>query len=117
MADEPKSTPESLKGCKSALNELYRNKQISEATYCKGVIDLAFRWAEIGGREEAFNLVNEVEQEYIDNVLRLQLHEDPEFAAHALVLAAYLDPLMPQDMGDEEVQIAMMLLDRPEAKA
>jgi hypothetical protein len=116
MADEEKSTPEALRGCKSALSDLLRTKKIGEETYCKGVIDLAYRWVEIGGREEAQSLIDEVEQDYIDNVLRFQLHEDPEFAAHALVVATYLDPLLPKS-DEDEVEMTLMLLERPEAKA
>lgn len=111
-----KSTPEPLAGCRSALRELYRHRQIDEATYFKGLVDLAFYWVELGDREQVVSLFSDVTPEYLDFALRSHIQEDPEFAAHALAVATYIDGNTPH-VEDDDVKIALMLLEKPVAKA
>lgn len=113
---DDKSTPESLAGCRLALRSLFLNRQIDEPTYFKGLIDLAFRWVELGDREQVVSLFSDVTPEYIDYALRSHIQEDAEFAAHALVVATYIDGNTP-NVEDDDVKIALMLLEKPVAKA
>jgi hypothetical protein len=115
MADE-KSTPDGLDMCHIALRTMLRDGQIQQETYFKGIVDLAFHWIELGERECALSLVHELSDDYVNHTLRCQIQEDPEFAAQALAVATYLDNGLP-NVDDEDVKIALMLLNRPEAKA
>ena len=115
MADE-KPNPEGLDYCHIALRTMLRDGEIQQETYFKGLVDLAFSWITLDERECALSLIHELSDDYVNHTLRCQIDEDPKFAAQALAVAVYLENGLPQ-VDKEDVEIALMLLHRPAAKA
>lgn len=109
-------TPEILDRFHLSLRDLLEKGDLHEHDYFKGIISLAVRWISIGREEDAVRLVGELTPEYVKHGMPLQMATDETFRVVAHTVAQTLDGYSP-DMDDDDVKLALMMLERPKAQA
>jgi hypothetical protein len=109
-------TPEILDQTHVALRKMLIGGQISEEVYARNAISLALRWVLLGRAEDASAMVCELTPKYVREDLAVQMVLDDDFRIVAHQVAAALAE-RPLDMDDDDVQLALLLLERPAAKA
>lgn len=115
-AQTTEDDPKTLDETHVALRNLYRNGQIEEQDYFKGIIGLAARWILLGRREDAISLVCELTPDYVRVGMPYQMSQDEDFRVVAHSIAEAVALILP-DMDEDDVQIALMLTEKPVAKA
>jgi len=113
----PSEDADSLDTAHIAVRTMFRKGEISEEAYFKVVVHLAYNWmVMLERKEDAKSLLCELTPDYVQYVLPRQMSEDSNFKREALALARAVSNGLP-DMDDDDVQMVLMLLDRPVAKA
>lgn len=99
-----------------ALRELRSAGQIGDHDYFKALTTLAARWVLLGRNEDAISLLCELPPDWVRVSLPWEMQEDPGFGELALSVAEVLSRTLP-DLDEDDVRLALMLVERPAAKA
>ena len=108
--------PAKLDEAHIALRELRLAGQINLHDYFKALTSLAARWVLLGRNEDAVSLLCELPPEWVRVSLPWEMHEDPAFREVAHSVADVLAKTLP-DVDEEDVRLALMLVEKPVAKA
>ncbi len=114
--DDQEDTPKVLDDTHVALRKMFSDEAITDEVYYKNVIALCMRWIALGRMEDAVGMVTELPAEYVRNVLPEQMRDDPAFRSVAIGVARRLAQ-NPLELDEDDVELALMLLERPKAKA
>ncbi len=113
---EQQDTPEILDQTHVALRQMWAGKQITEDVYHKNLVALAARWIMLGRIEDANAMVCELSPDYVAHTMPYQMQTDDSFRTIANGVSASLSAL-PLDMDQDDVELALLLLEKPTAKA
>ncbi len=114
-SDQP-DTPEILDQTHVALRQMLLGEHITLDIYCKNLVALASRWILLGRIEDASAMVCELPVDYVTDTLPLQMELDDNFRKVANNVSASLSA-RPLDLDEDDVHLALLLLEKPKAKA
>jgi len=113
---EKPDTPEILDQTHVALRRMWHNEQITEDIYHKNLVSLAARWILLGRIEDANAMVCELSPDYVAHSMPYQMQVDPDFRTVANSVSASLSAF-PLDADEEDVELALLMLEKPKAQA
>ena len=113
---EKPDTPEILDQTHVALRRMRMAEQITEDVYHKNLVALAARWIMLGRIEDASAMVCELTPSYVANTMPYQMQVDDDFREIANAVSASLSA-RPLDMDQDDVELAVLMLEKPIAKA
>jgi hypothetical protein len=116
MLLEGEDTPEKLDESHVALRDMWQSGQLQEHDYFRGLVALAARWILLGKHEDAVSLVCELTPDFIRYGMPHEMQQDESFRKVAFPIAQALAKTLP-DVDEEDVRLALMLVERPVAQA
>lgn len=93
------------------IREAYLQDEMEEEFFYKNLIVTAYEWALRDNQEQAKRLVGAVTEEYISEVLPVQMLENEEFGDMVYDLSRYLENRI--EVEESDVQVEKLLLEKP----
>lgn len=93
------------------VREAHYNDELSEEYFYKNFIIIAYKWALRDNAEQAKRLVGCLSEEYISQILPVQMAQTEQFMNMVHDLSRYLEPRI--EVEEEDVEVERVLLQKP----